>query len=87
MCYVLFSWQADSNDNKRKNEMEEKERIELIKSMIRTYYLAEKNAEFVSHEITIQLDKDFEKLMTKEERGLFYDSNTFYGEHWDTVGI
>jgi len=77
----------DSNDNKRKNEMEEKERIELIKSMIRTYYLAHKIENSVSEEIMIQIDKDFEKLMTREERGLFYDSNTFYGEHWDTVGI
>ena len=85
MCYVLFSWQADSNDNKRKNEMDEQTRQDIIKSMIRTYYLIERNMQSQGGEITRQLDIEFDKLMTKEEIREFYDSNQYQGVPWDVV--
>ena len=67
IALYLFVMLNDSNDNKRKNEMEEKERIELIKSMIRTYYLVERNMPEKGGDITSQLDVEFKKLMTKDE--------------------
>ena len=68
--------------------MKEEKRVELIKSIVRTYYLTELNAlVFNGGELTRQLDKDLEKLMTKEEQDLFFTSNEFQGVHWDQVGV
>ena len=65
--------------------MDNQKRIELIKSIIRLYYQAELNSNFVSSELTRQLDKELEKLMTKEEQDLFFTSNEFQSIPWDVV--
>jgi len=66
--------------------MEETKRVELIKSIIRLYYQAELNAlVFNGGELTRQLDKELEKLMTKEEQDLFFTSNEFQSIPWDVV--
>lgn len=65
--------------------MEETKRVKLIKSIIRLYYQAELNANLVSYELTRQLDKELEKLMTKEEQDLFFTSNEFQSIPWDVV--
>ena len=65
--------------------MEETKRVELIKSIIRLYYQAELNCNLVSNELTRQLDKELEKLMTKEEQDLFFTSNEFQTIPWDVV--
>jgi len=67
--------------------MNEEKRVELIKSICRTYYLAELNAQFVGPELTQRLDRDLESLMTKEEQDLFFTSNEFQGVPWDVVGV
>ena len=67
--------------------MEEKTRQEIIKSMIRTYYLVERHMPSQGADITVQIDTEFDKLMTWEERREFYESNQYQGVHWDTVGI
>ena len=69
----------------RTNKMEETKRVELIKSIIRLYYQAELNSNLVSYELTRQLDKELEKLMTKEEQDLFFTSNEFQSIPWDVV--
>lgn len=63
----------------------EKRDVELIKSIIRVYYQAELNSDLVSSELTRQLDKELEKLMTKEEQDLFFTSNEFQSIPWDAV--
>ena len=74
----------DPNNNKRKNEMEEKTRQDIIKSMIKTYYLVERNMP-ERGDLTRQLDIEFKKIMTKDEWWEFYDSNQYQGVHWDSV--
>ena len=71
----------DPNNNKRKNEMEEKTRQDIIKSMIKTYYLVEQNMP-ERGDLTRQLDIEFKKIMTKDEWWEFYDSNQYQGIHW-----
>tara|TARA_Y100000287_G_C13885555_1_gene193420 strand:- start:56 stop:289 length:234 start_codon:yes stop_codon:yes gene_type:complete len=71
----------DPNNNKRKNEMEEKTRQDIIKSMIKTYYLVERNMP-ERGDLTRQLDIEFKKIMTKDEWWEFYDSNQYQGIHW-----
>ena len=63
----------------------EKRDVELIKSIIRVYYQAELNSDLVSSELTRQLDKELEKLMTKQEQDLFFTSNEFQSIPWDAV--
>ena len=65
--------------------MDNQKRIELVKSIIRLYYQAELNSNFVSNELTRQLDKELENLMTKEEQDLFFTSNEFQSIPWDVV--
>ena len=65
--------------------MDNQKRIKLIKSIIRLYYQAELNSNFVSSELTRQLDKELENLMTKEEQDLFFTSNEFQSIPWDVV--
>jgi len=65
--------------------MENQKRTELIKSIIRLYYQAELNSNFVSNELTRQLDRELEKLMTREEQDLFFTSNEFQSIPWDVV--
>ena len=69
---------------KGKNEMEEKTRQDIIKSMIRTYYLVERHMP-ERGDMTRQLDIEFKELMTKDEWWEFYDSNQYQGVHWDSV--
>tara|TARA_B100000963_G_scaffold79515_1_gene67678 strand:+ start:570 stop:764 length:195 start_codon:yes stop_codon:yes gene_type:complete len=64
--------------------MEEKTRQDIIKSMIRTYYLVERHMP-ERGDMTRQLDMEFKELMTKEEWWEFYDSNQYQGVHWDSV--
>jgi|TARA_R100001463_G_scaffold126430_1_gene184108 hypothetical protein len=64
--------------------MEEQTRQDIIKSMIKTYYLVERNMP-ERGDITRQLDIEFKELMTKEEWWQFYDSNEYQGVHWDSV--
>ena len=64
--------------------MEEKTRQDIIKSMIRTYYLVERHMP-ERGDLTRQLDIEFKELMTKEEWWEFYDSNQYQGIHWDSV--
>jgi hypothetical protein len=64
---------------KGKNEMEEKTRQDIIKSMIRTYYLVERHMP-ERGDMTRQLDIEFKELMTKDEWWEFYDSNQYQAE-------
>ena len=61
--------------------MEEKTRQDIIKSMIKTYYLVEQNMP-ERGDLTRQLDIEFKKIMTKDEWWEFYDSNQYQGIHW-----
>ena len=64
--------------------MEEKARQDIIKSMVRTYYLVERHMP-ERGDMTRQLDIEFKEIMTKEEWWEFYDSNQYQGVHWDSV--
>ena len=84
MHYVFVSCLMIPTATKGKNEMEEKTRQDIIKSMIRTYYLVERHMP-ERGDMTRQLDIEFKELMTKDEWWEFYDSNQYQGVHWDSV--
>ena len=81
MRYVFVSCLMIPTTTKGKNEMEEKTRQDIIKSMIKTYYLVEQNMP-ERGDLTRQLDIEFKKIMTKDEWWEFYDSNQYQGIHW-----